>query len=1006
MLGSARSSTAEDSDTLRTRARVPCLCVTANMTSPFVAWRGGTPRVGGPALLLLSALGYFACACFAYTAELRPAGIVVVWVGSGFMLACLLLSAPRAWPFLLAGGALGNLAADLLAGNSLMLGIGGSTANAIESWCAAWVVMRLVKPPITLTTVRQVTAFALGGVVASNALTALLGSAVLSHGFQTPSVTAWLTWWTADGLGMLLVTPVIVGSALALSTPAAMSWRRAVEGGLGIAGLIVLSSLVLHPVPSAKDFLRIDPYVLLPLLLMAVIRFGSFGGALATMAVAVVTAWQTTRGRGVFSDTGYSVTSQLFRIYIYLFTAGLTTLFGAAMLNERERAHQKIRTLAREAAFRAEKATALAEEEDLSAALRQVADAMVRHLDVAVAQIWLVDQPKSALRLTAAAGLVTHPNQVIAEVPIGQSRIGRIAAERHPHITNDIARDRELHDASWAIENGLVSFAGHPLIVNDRVVGVMTVLARHALPTSTTDVLASAASTIALAIERKRVEAQISLLGRAIESTNEMISVTDLDDRFIFVNHSFLRAYGYRQDEVIGQTPAIIHGRTVPREVVDELLRASRGQGWQGELVNRRKDGTELTVSLSTSPIHDRQGRIVGLLGVARDVTEHRKLEDHLRQAEKIEAAGQLASGLAHDFNNVLTIISGYEDLLHESTGEDDARRADIEEIQHAGQRAAHLTRQLLTFSRRQIVQPVLLNLNHLIDDIMRMLRPLVGENVRLDVRLDPQLALVKADLRQIEHVLINLAVNARDAMPLGGTLTIETSNVPSGERALDAEPSAGPRVLLSVGDTGAGMSADTMKRIFEPFFTTKGEGKGTGLGLATVLSIVQQSGGTITADSMLGTGTTFRIYLPQAAAELGTESRPFEAPAPHPGDRTILVVDDEKAVLQVVRSVLEKEGYKVLVADDPRTAINLSAAHGSSIDLVLTDVIMPGMAGPQLFDSLRSQRPGLRVLYMSGYAGEAIAAQGVLDPNTPLIDKPFTMAGLTRAVREVLNKT
>jgi PAS domain S-box-containing protein len=674
-------------------------------------------------------------------------------------------------------------------------------------------------------------------------------------------------------------------------------------------------------------------------------------------------------------------------------------------ITQRKHADEEIRSRARQAAFGADVAIALTEATDLQKGLLHAAEAMVRHLDAAVARIWLLDETDTSLNLTASAGLVTHPGEITARVAVGQFKVGRIAAEGRSHVTNDIAHDQEFLDASWAVEKGLVSFAGHPLVVNDQVVGVMTMMARHTLSDSTVEALASVARTLALGIERKRAERRITMLASAIESTNEMVSLTDLDDRFIFVNRAFLDVYGYREEDVIGRTPEILWTRTMTPEIMDEILRTSRHKGWHGELVNRRKDGTELTISLSTSPVRDAQGRILGLLGVGRDITEQKELESQVRAAQKVEAVGQLAAGLAHDFNNLLTVILGYSRMIEEEMDSADPRRPDIIEVIKAGERAAHLTRQLLAFSRKQILQLIVLNLNDVIDDMSHMLRRVVGEEVEVTLALDADLGAVKVDRSQMEQILVNLCVNARDAMDRGGRLTIETANVDLTESSPHQDAvQTGRHVRLAVTDTGTGMDDATMQRIYEPFFTTKERGKGTGLGLATVFSIVKQSHGSIGVDSVIGRGTTFTLWLPRVD-EAPEDRRVASMATVNPGgSETILLVDDEDAVRGLVQAVLERSGYTVKATNDPREAIRIAREDTGPIDLLVTDVVMPGLSGPDLFAQLRETRRRLLVLYVSGFPDDAIAHHGVIDVSISFLQKPFTAAALVKKVRDTLD--
>jgi two-component system cell cycle sensor histidine kinase/response regulator CckA len=394
------------------------------------------------------------------------------------------------------------------------------------------------------------------------------------------------------------------------------------------------------------------------------------------------------------------------------------------------------------------------------------------------------------------------------------------------------------------------------------------------------------------------------------------------------------------------------------------------------------------------------------VFGAAIDVTDRKELEGSLRQAQKLEAVGQLAGGVAHDFNNVLTAVIGYSDLLQAEAAPGTPLHDGLVEIGKAGHRASQITRQLLAFSCKQILQPKVLDVNGLIADLERMLRRVVYEHVQIVTRLALDVGRIKADPTQIEQVLVNLAVNARDAMPKGGTLTIETSNaVLDGHYPQRHEPVVpGDYVLLSVNDTGVGMDRTTQERLFEPFFTTKGVGKGTGLGLATVYGIVTQSGGHIWVYSEPDRGTTFKVYLPRVYEDAQTPGAPAAAAGPRGGSETILLVEDETAVRQLARRVLEGVGYHVLEASDPQEAIGVARVTRVPIHLLLSDVVMPGGGDIVLHDVLRAERPSLRVLYMSGYADETMVQRGWLAGDSPYLPKPFTAHELIQKVREVLD--
>jgi two-component system cell cycle sensor histidine kinase/response regulator CckA len=416
-------------------------------------------------------------------------------------------------------------------------------------------------------------------------------------------------------------------------------------------------------------------------------------------------------------------------------------------------------------------------------------------------------------------------------------------------------------------------------------------------------------------------------------------------------------------------------------------------------------DGRNAQLLGYAAPLFDEQQKVRGSVGAFLDTTERKYLEDQLRQSQKLESVGKLAGGIAHDFNNLLTAILGQSALIMRQLEEDDPLRLKVEEIKKAGERAAGLTHQLLAFSRKQILQPKVIALNEVVGEADKLLRRLIGENIELLTMCEPRLGRVKADPTQISQIIINLAVNARDAMPEGGKLILETKNVYLDEAYARQHVSVlpGRYVMLAVSDTGHGMDAGTQKQIFEPFFTTKEVGKGTGLGLSTVYGIVKQSGGNIWVYSEVGRGTTFKIYLPMIEEDALLESTADAAPVPR-GTETVLVVEDNDAVLGLTCDILEGEGYKVLTAMHGGEALQICQQHVGKIDLIITDVVMPGMGGRQLSERLSHRCAEVKVLYMSGYTDTAIVHHGVLDAGTDFIQKPFTPDALARKVREMLD--
>jgi PAS domain S-box-containing protein len=550
---------------------------------------------------------------------------------------------------------------------------------------------------------------------------------------------------------------------------------------------------------------------------------------------------------------------------------------------------QSVRTA--QLALRADINAALAEKGTTSQrTLERCTEALVQHLGVDLARIWTLDQEQDTLELRASSGIYTQIESDAAHLTAGAAQIGLIAKTHEPFTVQDLARDDQAD--AWVNETGLIAFAGYPLRVEERLVGVVAVFSRRPIADDLVHALAPAADTISQDVERRRVE-------EALQST-----------------------------------------------------------------------------------------------------------EDQLRQAQKMEAIGQLAGGISHDFNNILTVIAGYCELALRKLPNPDPLRNNLEEIRKAGDRASGLTRQLLAFSRKQILQPEVLALNQVVTNVEKMLRRLIGENVDLRTALDPGLGTVKADPGQIEQVIMNLAINARDAMPQGGRLTIETGNVELDDAYADQHVTvtSGSYVMLAVTDTGTGMDAQTQARVFEPFFTTKELGKGTGLGLSTVYGIVKQSGGSIWIYSEIGHGTSFKIYLPRVDEAAQVYQRIPETAEILQGTETVLVLEDDETLRRLSRSVLEMFGYRVLEAANGADALSLCETYEGPIELLATDVVMPGMGGGEAAKRLVELRPEMKVLFMSGYTEDTIFHQGVLDQEANFIQKPFSPDDLARKVREVLD--
>jgi PAS domain S-box-containing protein len=499
---------------------------------------------------------------------------------------------------------------------------------------------------------------------------------------------------------------------------------------------------------------------------------------------------------------------------------------------------------------------------------------------------------------------------------------------------------------------------------------------------------------------------------RAIQAVSQGIVITNPhapDNPIVYASPSFAKLTGYDLEEVIGRNCRFLQGEETD-PAATALLRAAlaAGQAYTTELLNYRKDGSKFWNNLAISPVLGEDGELLQFVGVQTDVTERRELEAQLRQAQKLEAVGQLAAGIAHDFNNLLSVVLGYSICIAEQLPTNDPLREDIEEVRRAGDRATHLVRQLLAFSRGQLLEPQVLDLGELVLEMESLLQRLLGANVALSLFPVNGVGRVEADPTQLEQIVMNLAVNARDAMPDGGKLSIEVTDVEldAAYAALHAGVTPGPYVMLAITDSGTGMTRATRERIFEPFFTTKGVGKGTGLGLATVFGIVKQSRGHIGVSSELGSGSTFKVYLPRVD-DATVPTRP-SAPSPERlalrGNETILLVEDDEQLRVMACMILRRQGYKVLDAQNGGEAFLICEQHAATIDLLVSDLVMPRMNGRQLAERLATLRPKMKVLFMSGYAENAVVHQGVLDAGVAFLQKPITPSSLLKRVRQLLD--
>ncbi len=645
---------------------------------------------------------------------------------------------------------------------------------------------------------------------------------------------------------------------------------------------------------------------------------------------------------------------------------------------------------------------------DLRDALQECAVALVRRFDIALLRIWVCQG--DILELKASAGLYTHLDGPHSRILVGQLKIGLVAQTRQPHLVADVGADPDMQDKDWIRRENLQTFAAYPLLDDESVEGVIAVFDRKPLSPALLEALVLLTHPLALFIRRHRVNLAPAVRpappSAADPARDHAVIVVNLDGTITDWNHGAELLFGYARREAIGKGLRMLAPRERAGEDRDLLAKVAADESAVLPSTQRlRKDGGAVDICLTASPHRGHAGKPVGAILVAHDIGAMRRLQQQFFIAQKMEVFGHLTGGVAHDFNNLLTVILGYSEILLRRYSIDESAQDLIGEIRKAGQRAETLTRQLLAFSRKQVVEPEVIDLNISVGESEKMLRRLIGEDILLTVILAPSLKPVKIDPGQMQQVILNLAVNARDAMPNGGRLTMLTDNVVLDETyARSHHTRAGAYVLLAIADTGLGMSPDVQARVFEPLFTTKGPGKGTGLGLATVRGIVKHAGGHIDLESEFSRGTTFKIYLPQVQDTPPMSKAHSGLHAIPRGSETILLAEDEDSVRTLARQVLETCGYRVLEAANGEEAVRLFERHQGPIDLVVSDVVMPYLGGRALADHLGTLNPQLKVLFLSGYTADAAAEHGVTEEDFAYLQKPFSIRALAQKVRDVLD--
>jgi PAS domain S-box-containing protein len=617
------------------------------------------------------------------------------------------------------------------------------------------------------------------------------------------------------------------------------------------------------------------------------------------------------------------------------------------------------------------------------------------------------------LHLVSSSGRYTHTDGAThRRVPLGAYKIGLVASgTEHKFLTKDATRDPRVHDREWAGELGLVSFAGYQIRPpGGETIGVLALFSKHAISPEEDAQLDALSTSVARVISVAQAEEELrrseTRFRSFFENAPEYCYMVAPDGRILDVNATALAALGYEKSELVDQSILRIYApesRRASEHALDEWRRAGIVKGRELEIVG--KQGARRSVVLDVSSVCNDQGEILYSISVQRDITEQQELESQFRHAQKMEAVGKLAGGVAHDFNNALAVILGYAELALAKVDPAHSPHAELKQIHHAGLRAADITRQLLAFARKQAIAPRVIDLNENVARMLKMLGRLVGEDINLAWMPGQGLWPVKIDPAQIDQILANLSVNARDAIAGVGKVTIETKNVEFDEAYCREHAGflPGQYVMLAVSDNGCGMGKEVLDHLFEPFFTTKAVGEGTGLGLATVYGIVRQNEGFINVCSDPGQGSTFKIYLSRYAGPVAAQPEETPAEPPRGKAETVLLVEDEPAMLSLGRELLDRLGYVVLAAGTPGEAVRKAEEHAGEVHLLITDVIMPEMTGPALADRLLARRPNIKLLFMSGYTADVIAHRGVLAEGVPLIEKPFTLKDLAIKVQQVL---
>ena len=888
-----------------------------------------------------------------------------VWIPSGISLAALCLRGTDRWP----GVALGALIAATLPQWHWPSALVAAFYATGEAVMAVWLLNWGGPFDRTLQSVGGVLRF-VASVALAAGCTAVIGAwnlVALTPGGGGNYGEVWLTFWVGDVLAMLTIAPtLLVWAGSHVRFPG--RWRR-VEFAALLTAAFVVGTLVFGQQVWPVHIVLPLAYTSFPLMVWSAFRFGQPGVTAVTAIIATLALMGSGQGSGPFAQALSRTEAVL--VAGFMSVVGVTALMLAALVQERARAQSERR--ASETRFRAFM------QHSPAIAIMKGSDGRYVFGNPA----WAAQFDKTPEQLLGRTDFDLWPEETALRFQ---------ASDRKALMTGtpiEIVESGPSHDGTvqwWTTLKFLVEQdRGAPLV------GAIAI-----------DITPRMRAEQALRASEDRYRSLVELAG-------SVIVVIDPERRIMEFNREAETFFGVSRAEAMGRDYVdCCVSESQRAAVAADLARLRAGEAVQGrESTFVQRDGTHKSFLWNATRLTSPGEETPALLVIGQDISELRRLEHQLLLSQRMEGIGRLAGGIAHDFNNLLTAILGHAEMAQDDVAPSDPARGNIAEITRAAQRAADLTRQLLAFARRQIIEPRIVDLNGLVLNVDRMLRRLLGEDVELVTVQDPDLWRVRIDPGQFEQVLVNLAVNARDAMPNGGTLVIETRNVHLDDEFArqHATVQPGPHVLLAVSDTGVGMDTEVLAHIFEPFFTTKEVGKGTGLGLATCYGIVKQNRGSIWVDSERGIGTTFRIYMPRAEAVLPVtetvEPRAVEQPR---GTETVLLVEDEVLVRNLAADALRRHGYQVLSASTGIEALDLAGQVLHSIDVLVTDVVMPQMGGEQLAVKMLSERPGLKVLFISGYTDLAVLSHGTLVPGTALLQKPFTPGQLVHRVRELLD--